>query len=46
MKLDYYRWFNFMQKIVNAHCHIYPEKIADKAVTGIRDFYDLDMSLN
>ena len=35
-----------MQKIVNAHCHIYPEKIASKAVIGIRDFYDLDMSLN
>lgn len=35
-----------MQKIVNAHCHIYPDKIADKAVVGIRDFYDLDMSLN
>lgn len=35
-----------MQKIVNAHCHIYPEKIAAKAVIGIRDFYDLDMSLN
>ena len=35
-----------MQKIVNAHCHIYPEKIASKAVIGIRDFYDLDMFLN
>lgn len=35
-----------MQKIVNAHCHIYPEKIASKAVIGIRDFYDLDMSLD
>ena len=35
-----------MQKIINAHCHIYPDKIADKAVIGIRDFYDLDMSLN
>ena len=35
-----------MQKIINAHCHIYPEKIAAKAVVGIRDFYDLDMSLN
>lgn len=35
-----------MQKIVNAHCHIYPEKIASKAVIGIKDFYDLDMSLN
>jgi hypothetical protein len=35
-----------MQKVINAHCHIYPEKIASKAVMGIRDFYDLDMSLN
>lgn len=35
-----------MQKVINAHCHIYPEKIADRAVVGIRDFYDLDMSLN
>ena len=35
-----------MQKVINAHCHIYPEKIASKAVLGIRDFYDLDMSLD
>ena len=35
-----------MEKIINAHCHIYPEKIASKAVLGIRDFYDLDMSLD
>ena len=35
-----------MQKVINAHCHIYPTKIAEKAVIGIRDFYDLDMSLN
>lgn len=35
-----------MQKLINAHCHIYPDKIASKAVKGIRDFYDLDMSLN
>ena len=35
-----------MEKIINAHCHIYPEKIASKAVIGIRDFYDLDMSLD
>ena len=35
-----------MQKIINAHCHSYPEKIAERAVMGIRDFYDLDMSLN
>lgn len=35
-----------MQKVINAHCHIYPEKIASKAVDGIKDFYDLDMSLS
>ena len=35
-----------MQKIINSHCHIYPTKIASKAVKGIRDFYDLEMSLN
>lgn len=35
-----------MEKVINAHCHIYPEKIASRAVIGIRDFYDLDMSLN
>lgn len=34
-----------MQKVINAHCHIYPNKIASRAVKGIRDFYDLDMSL-
>lgn len=34
-----------MQKVINAHCHIYPNKIASRAVEGIRDFYDLDMSL-
>ena len=34
-----------MQKVINSHCHIYPEKIASRAVMGIRDFYDLDMSL-
>ena len=35
-----------MQKVINSHCHIYPDKIAAKAVKGIRDFYDLHMSLN
>ena len=29
-----------MQKIINSHCHIYPEKIASRAVVGIKDFYD------
>ena len=35
-----------MQKVINSHCHVYPSKIAAKAVMGIRDFYDLHMSLN
>ena len=30
-----------MQKVINSHCHIYPEKIASKAVEGIKNFYDL-----
>lgn len=30
--------------IIDAHCHVYPDKIADKAVASIRDFYDLHMS--
>ena len=29
--------------IIDAHCHVYPDKIADKAVEGISKFYDLDM---
>jgi len=34
-----------MQKIIDAHCHIYPAKIAERAVEGIKDFYGLDESL-
>ena len=29
--------------IANAHAHIFPEKIAAKAVRSIGDFYDLHM---
>ena len=29
--------------IIDAHCHIYPDKIADKAVEAIGQFYDLSM---
>ena len=29
--------------IVDCHCHIYPDKIAAKAVAGIGSFYDLPM---
>lgn len=35
-----------MQKIIDCHCHIYPEKIAAKAVESIGKFYDLPMSYN
>ena len=31
-------------KIIDAHCHIYPAKIAAKAVTAIGAFYDIKMS--
>ena len=26
-----------MQKVINSHCHIYPNKIAARAVEGIGD---------
>jgi len=29
--------------VVDAHCHIYPEKIADKAVDSVGDFYLIEM---
>ena len=32
-----------MQKIINAHCHIYPEKIAEKAVESVGKFYNIEM---
>ena len=30
-----------MRKIIDAHCHINPSKISERAVEGIRDFYQL-----
>ena len=29
--------------VIDCHCHIYPDKIADKAVEAIGNFYDLPM---
>ncbi len=29
--------------IIDCHCHVYPDKIADKAVESIRSFYNIDM---
>ena len=31
-------------RIIDAHCHIYPQKIAAKAVTAIGNFYDISMA--
>ena len=28
-------------KIIDAHCHIYPDKIAQRAADSTGDFYDL-----
>ena len=33
-------------KIVDAHCHIYPDKIAEKAAIGTGNFYSLQPSLD
>ena len=33
-----------MHPIVDSHCHIYPDKIAERAVKSIGDFYDIPMS--
>lgn len=33
-----------MHPIIDCHCHIYPEKIAAKAVEGIGSFYNIPMS--
>lgn len=36
-----------MRKNINAHCHIYPHKIAARAIEGIKTFYQIDnMTLN
>lgn len=32
-----------MQKIIDCHCHVYPDKVARRAVEGIGAFYDLPM---
>ena len=29
--------------IIDCHCHVYPDKIASKAVESIGNFYDLEM---
>ncbi len=33
-------------KIIDAHCHIYPDKIAEKAAAATGRFYDIEMSLD
>lgn len=34
---------NGTRKIIDCHCHIYPEKIAARAVAGIGNFYHINM---
>jgi len=29
--------------IIDCHCHVYPDRIADRAVESIRNFYDIDL---
>ena len=31
-------------EIIDTHCHIYPSKIAEKAVQAISDFYSIPMA--
>ena len=35
-----------MMEIIDAHAHIYPEKIAEKATKTIGEFYDLEMEIS
>ena len=35
-----------MYEIIDAHAHIYPDKIASKAAVAIGDFYHIDMDCN
>ena len=32
-----------MKQIIDCHCHIYPEKIAAKAVANIGGYYNISM---
>ena len=32
-----------MRQIIDCHCHIYPEKIAAKAVANIGGYYNITM---
>ncbi len=35
-----------MERILDAHCHIYPDKIAAKAVESVGKFYDIPMDMD
>ena len=35
-----------MSRIIDCHCHIYPDAIAERAVAGIGGFYDLPLVYN
>ncbi len=46
-QMRFYRQSEFNKRttimIIDAHVHIYPEKIADKAVEGIKSFYNMHL---
>lgn len=33
-------------RVIDCHCHIYPQKIAHKAVEAIGDFYHIPMQMD
>lgn len=35
-----------MQKIIDCHCHVYPDKIAARAVEGIGNFYNMPLLMD
>ena len=35
-----------MERILDAHCHIYPDKIAEKATRSVGEFYHLEMHMD
>ena len=35
-----------MQKIIDCHCHVYPDKVAARAVAGIGSFYNMPLLMD
>lgn len=39
------RMTNLSKKAIDCHCHVYPEKIAERAVKAVGDFYGIHMDV-